>query len=92
MPRNTEARRRARDRRPNSPRIGRPPRPDAGDWEKFYVLLKTDVAAFVRATSRDEHKSLSAVISELATLGVAIKLDRQQAAEQGSEQGQEQPL
>lgn len=64
-------------RRGTGARIGRPPRPDAGNWEKFYVLLKTDTAGWIRSRAQDSGLSLSHVIAEMVNLGVAQTLERE---------------
>lgn len=71
MPRATRTRR-------SGVRLGRPPRADSGNWEKFYVLLKTDVAAYVRAKSQEDGNSLSKIIGDLVSEGVAHRLEREQ--------------
>lgn len=55
-------------------RLGRPPRPDAGNWEKFYVCLPLDLAAQVRARATETNRSLSSVIGELVRAGEASRL------------------
>lgn len=53
---------------------GRPPRPDAGNWEKFYVCIPLDVSVAVRNMATTERRSLSNVLAELVRIGVAGKL------------------
>lgn len=81
MPRTSTSPRSRRSRRTGTgARIGRPPRADAGNWEKFYVLLKLDSAAYIRAVSAETGHSLSSIIAECTNEGIALRLDREQRA------------
>jgi hypothetical protein len=62
-------------------RLGRPPSPESGNWEKFYTLLKPDVGAYIRARHVETGTSMAKIISELVSEGIAIRLDREQTAE-----------
>ena len=57
-------------------RIGRPKRPDAGNYAHVGFGLRVDLLAYARAKASEEHRSLSSAVSHLIELGVASEVAR----------------
>ena len=58
-------------------RLGRPPRPDAGNYEFVGFRLRTDLKAYATVKAANERRSLSGALHHLIEQGVALEVERE---------------
>lgn len=67
-------------------RMGRPPRPDAGNYVHAGFGLRTDLMIYARGKAARESRSLSSALNHLVEQGIAAEKFREEALARAQQQ------